>query len=360
MKILLIFTGGTIGSAMKNGYIGTDNNQQSMLLSMFQNYAEYVDGTMKDVEFDTISPYTILSENMDLAHLRQLSLCIREHIENYDGIIITHGTDTLQYTAAGLSYLFAGVQFPIMLVSSNYILEDEKANGFANFVAAVSFIQKKRGTGVFTTYQNNYAHTGVNHLAPVYIHRGNRMHAHEVFTDAVFSINDSYYGYYDVRETENGHIYHDYHEKVQHQVQPDTIHTLAENPFYQALENEWNATKILSLECKPDMWLPSLTKEINGILIKAYHSGTLPMDTDGFQSFCEQAKTLQIPMFIAGNTLVSDENIAQYESTNGFTAYQLQILPKTSTVALYMKLLLITALNLDTKILTQCVGEDLL
>ena len=52
----------------------------------------------------------------------------------YDGVIITHGTDTLQYTAAFTGYIMAGAQIPIVLVSANYVLEDVRSNGVDNFI----------------------------------------------------------------------------------------------------------------------------------------------------------------------------------------------------------------------------------
>ena len=63
-------------------------------------------------------------------------------ITKVDGIILTHGSDTIQYTAALLSYVLKP-EIPVMIVCSNYVLEDEKANGFDNFCAAVDFIKNK-------------------------------------------------------------------------------------------------------------------------------------------------------------------------------------------------------------------------
>ena len=67
-----------------------------------------------------------------------LAKYIKEQIESekYDGIIITHGTDTLQYTSAMLGYMFDDVSIPIVLVSSNYVLEDKRANGLINLSKA--------------------------------------------------------------------------------------------------------------------------------------------------------------------------------------------------------------------------------
>ncbi|MFR7894791.1 MAG: asparaginase domain-containing protein [Dysosmobacter sp.] len=45
------------------------------------------------------------STNMRPEHWLDMVRCIRENYDRYDGFVITHGTDTMAYTAAGLSYL---------------------------------------------------------------------------------------------------------------------------------------------------------------------------------------------------------------------------------------------------------------
>ena len=78
---------------------------------------------------------------MDGSHLNLLISCIREQLtKDIDGIIVTHGTDTLPFTAAALGMCFAYAKVPILLVSSNYILDDPRANGLTNFTAAVDYI----------------------------------------------------------------------------------------------------------------------------------------------------------------------------------------------------------------------------
>ena len=88
-------------------------------------------------------PYRILSENMNAGYVNRLADCVRKVMARNDseGIIITHGTDTLQYTAALLSYVFGTDCVPVLLVSSDFPLEDERANGMANFMRAVEFIK---------------------------------------------------------------------------------------------------------------------------------------------------------------------------------------------------------------------------
>ena len=145
LKIGVIFTGGTIGSTIdQSGHIVADkDNRDFLLLNLYRHKF-----TLQD-EFVIRTPYCILSENLSGRELELLVACVNELKEKVDGIIITHGTDTLQYTAAALGYVYSNLAIPIVLVSSNYVLEDSRANGLTNFACAVSFIHAGQGHGVF-------------------------------------------------------------------------------------------------------------------------------------------------------------------------------------------------------------------
>lgn len=92
MKILVVFTGGTIGCVRKGKVLSPDNKQKYMLTQM------YLD-RYGDVDFDTAEPYTVLSENLEGCHMNRLADCLQSYdLNSYDGIVVTHGTDTLQYT----------------------------------------------------------------------------------------------------------------------------------------------------------------------------------------------------------------------------------------------------------------------
>ncbi|MDD5227518.1 MAG: asparaginase domain-containing protein [Methylococcales bacterium] len=149
-KILVVFTGGTIGSSVNNCTIDTDEKTSFLLLAQFkQRYPQ------SNVTFTTIQPYQILSENLAPKVWSTLITAIEnENPQNYDGIIITHGTDTLAYTAAALGFYFHTLNIPIFLVSSHYPLSNENANGLDNFSFAVEKIVTESLTGVFVPYRN--------------------------------------------------------------------------------------------------------------------------------------------------------------------------------------------------------------
>lgn len=149
-NICVIFTGGTIGSVAKKNAINVNEEQKYILLEHFyENYEG------EEVDIDTLSPLYTLSENMSIDKWKIIVDAVKTALnKNYDGIILTHGTDTLAYTSCMLGYMFAGINIPLVVVSSNKPLGDETGNGYANFNSAVNFIVNAGIRGVFTAYRD--------------------------------------------------------------------------------------------------------------------------------------------------------------------------------------------------------------
>ncbi|MGN1122975.1 MAG: asparaginase domain-containing protein [Eubacterium sp.] len=127
-KILLIGTGGTIACAKKDK-ICLDSPFKILQHCRYEN-----------IEFDCISPFFVLSENMSLELWSRLAESISQvDFEKYAGVIVLHGSDTLSFTAAFLGNLFYFL--PIVITASDKPLEDKSANGFKNFDNAVRAIE---------------------------------------------------------------------------------------------------------------------------------------------------------------------------------------------------------------------------
>lgn len=156
MKILVLFTGGTIGSTVDGATVHTDPAAASRLLALYR--ARFG----ADVFFEVRRPCSLLSENATPGLWSLLERSVRaENLAAYDGVIITHGSDTLPYTCAALSFLLRDVPVPLVLVASNYSLGDSRSNGLANFRSAVELIASRAVRGVFTVFQDE---NGVNRV----------------------------------------------------------------------------------------------------------------------------------------------------------------------------------------------------
>lgn len=265
MKILVIFTGGTIGSRFNNGFISPDSDTKHTLI---EHYKEAGDGS---VEFVEMEPYSILSENLSAKYINALVRAVDEGIhEDYDGIIVTHGTDTLQYSASALGIFFGDGTMPIVLVSSNYPLSDERANGHANFAAAVDFIKAKSGKGVFVAYQNEGD--------VVKFHQGRSVLAHREADDAIFSIGSEY------AVVKDGKI--EILCRDEKSVSAMGVTELAESP------------KILVISSFPGDDYIYPVEKYNAVILRPYHSGTLNTSSERLRAFCNKAKENNIPVYM--------------------------------------------------------------
>ncbi len=109
-RILMIGTGGTIASgAGAEGLVPELTSDQ--LLSFVPQVSRLCDVAC-------IQPFSLDSTNMRPENWLQLAAVLRENYDRYDGFVISHGTDTMAYTAAALSYLVQGAKKPIVLTGA--------------------------------------------------------------------------------------------------------------------------------------------------------------------------------------------------------------------------------------------------
>lgn len=155
-KILVIFTGGTIGSTEENGLINVDEQKNYRLISMYKKIYH------SNVEFETTEIMQILSENITAKQWEALcNFLFSVNFDAYSGIIITHGSDTLAFTSAIIGILFAHTHIPIYLVASNLTLGTPGANGLNNFAMAVEKITSHGAKGVYTAFDRIYPATRI-------------------------------------------------------------------------------------------------------------------------------------------------------------------------------------------------------
>ena len=174
--ISIIFTGGTIGS-VKNADGSTSPDSKSYKL--LELYREQVG----PLEAEPECPFKVLSENMDFDRVEELLRFIDKVIKEKDpsGIIITHGTDTLAFSSSFIAHAFAGAQIPIVMVAANYVIEDPRSNGLANFSKAVDFIRNSGEKGVFVSYKNEDSEPR--------IHRATKLCKPLEYSDSLYSID---------------------------------------------------------------------------------------------------------------------------------------------------------------------------
>lgn len=177
MKILVLSTGGTIGSATKDGVMSPDKNATALLVLLYES-------SFQDVaEFDCESVSDILSENVTEPFYEKLiNRLLAVDTEKYDGVIVLHGTDTLAYTSSLAAMVCRSLTIPVGFVGANYPLKHPKSNAFVNFRAAVEYL-KAGGRGFFVPYENSDGKT--------YIHLATRLTEADFLHDDFHSLGDA-------------------------------------------------------------------------------------------------------------------------------------------------------------------------
>lgn len=144
-QIAVLFTGGTIGSRRLDKHRVNLGTAPYTLLTQYEEECP-----QSGVTFLTGEPLHLLSENMHPQHWVAMDRAVRTlPLDTLSGVVLTHGTDTLAYSAAALSLLLSDLSIPVLLVSSHYPLEDARQNGRQNFRAAVDFIKQAGVPGVY-------------------------------------------------------------------------------------------------------------------------------------------------------------------------------------------------------------------
>ncbi len=156
-KILLVFTGGTICSAPDPDSGKNQSNARKTSSYLEAGFADSASPFSGAVSFEPrYLPQDILSENMTADSWNELVKIFRDKSirENYVGVIVLHGTDTLAYTASLLSLLLAGFGIPVCMVSAQLPLTDPRTNGYMNFRASVELIMNGIAPNVYVVYRN--------------------------------------------------------------------------------------------------------------------------------------------------------------------------------------------------------------
>ena len=143
-KILMIATGGTIAATRTNAGL-------SPLLSS-EEILEYVPDVRAVCKVETMQLYNIDSTDIHPEHWRGMVRTIRDNYKDYDGFVICHGTDTMAYTAAALSYLVQDSTKPIVLTGSQKPIDMEITDAKTNLLDSFIYASSDNATGVVVVF----------------------------------------------------------------------------------------------------------------------------------------------------------------------------------------------------------------
>lgn len=137
-RVLVIYTGGTIGSVQdaSGGLVPLDFNE-------IHRHVPELEQPNREIEIISFEP-PLDSSNVGTKEWLELAQAIKHHYADFDGFVILHGTDTLAFTASALSFMLEGLRKPIILTGSQLPIGLPRTDGRENLLAAVDIATSTR------------------------------------------------------------------------------------------------------------------------------------------------------------------------------------------------------------------------
>ena len=180
-RVLVIATGGTIASVQRADGLAPGLTGKELL--------QYVPQVSDVAQVTVTQPMNIDSTNMRPRDWLCIKDVIRASYDDYDGFVVLHGTDTMAYTAAALSYLIQGGRRPIVLTGAQQPMASPFTDARLNLYQSVVYAADPRSRGVSVVFGGSVivgtrarkqrtlsynAFTSVNYPLPAVI-RGSRI-----------------------------------------------------------------------------------------------------------------------------------------------------------------------------------------
>jgi len=244
-RILWIRTGGTIDmiyDERSDSYVPAPKDRIWAVLEKLN-----LTGIDLDIRSDVVE--FIDSSEMIPQVWADLAKFIAFNLDGYDGVLVTHGTDTMHYTSSALSFMLRNLNKPVVLTGSMIPILEENSDGVRNFLDSLAFITKASLPGVFLIF-NGKVISGV---------RARKVSSHEL--GAFVSVNSEYVGY-----VENGVVSLNLGKGVTFNEAKGKVY--AETRF----SNDVALIKFFP-GIKPDILDSLVSAGIRGVILEAFGSG---------------------------------------------------------------------------------------
>ena len=139
-RVLLIATGGTIASKKSENGLKPQISPEELL--------SYIPQVKTICDVSTVQPMNLDSSNIRPEHWIQIVHTIRANYEENDGFVIAHGTDTMAYTAAALSYMIQNSPKPIVITGAQKPIDMEITDAKSNLLDSFRYASDAMSQGV--------------------------------------------------------------------------------------------------------------------------------------------------------------------------------------------------------------------
>lgn len=142
-RLLLLTTGGTIASRLTEEGLAPGMDGKTL--------AHYLGGVMNNYDLTVRDILQLDSSNIQPEEWKLIANHVYEAYPHYDGIIISHGTDTMAYTASVLSYMVHNIPIPVVLTGAQLPIEHPLTDGLDNLRTALAMASSGYA-GVFLAF----------------------------------------------------------------------------------------------------------------------------------------------------------------------------------------------------------------
>lgn len=335
MKILCVITGGTFNSNVTKKGLGVNDAFDDTCLKneVYKKFSNTV-----SINFTT--PIYKASENIDDKDWNIINREIENKINEYDGILVIHGTDTMAYTSSALSYNEKiSKKKPIVVTGANLPISFENTDAIVNFIQSIQALIKfyeQHICGVFIVFNGS---DDFNKRSLIHLGTKVKKYVWEKQCYRSFYINSDYLGYI------SGSEYYFNKVKYNQIFEKQTIHNKS---------IEYSSNLMSSFKIYPGFDPSILQREFNFgkkyFIIEIYSSGTAPIK----DTYLSLAKSLEyisknngIVFAISQHEGKQGATMNIYESSNLLKSFNVIPLKDTIWEAVVVKLMSVASLELD-------------
>lgn len=141
-NVLMITTGGTISSVYTNEGIKPTGSYEIL---------KHIESSKLPFNLHTLDLLTLDSTNVQPEEWKIIADAVYQACSKYDGVVITHGTDTMAYTASMLSFMLVNPPIPIVLTGSQLPISAPETDAISNIYTAFSMATSNTG-GVYIAF----------------------------------------------------------------------------------------------------------------------------------------------------------------------------------------------------------------
>ncbi|WBW97094.1 asparaginase [Oceanirhabdus sp. W0125-5] len=279
-KILLIATGGTIACSDEGNGLTPRYNIDDLL--------ERVPGIKDLCHITGKHIFNIDSSNMNPKFWIHIAKTIYDNYKDYDGFVITHGTDTMAYTSSALTYMLQNINKPVVITGAQFSIEEFGTDARQNLVDAIRF-SLEDVSGVFVAFDGK-------------IINGTRaMKVKTKSLDAFKSVNYPY-----VANVKYGKIYYneDIHQKIKLKSDKELI-------FESSL-----CTDVLVIKLFPGIdpkIFDFIKKEYKGVIIESFGIGGIPFENFDITSKVKELTDAGVAVVVTTQCLEEGVDLNIYE-----------------------------------------------